>query len=102
MPSPADRELLPATLRWLAALPPHVRPIVTGQKHPHVLNRLCDAWLWPMRVRNQFLDLLIDQRGNRRGFSFEVLDEISTLQNYYVTQLTREQRAFWDEHRTLM
>ena len=54
-----------------------------------------------MRVRNQFLELLIDQRGTRRGFSFEVLDELSTLQTHYATQLTPEQRAFWEQHQRL-
>lgn len=88
--------LVEATQRWLASLPEPVRPLITSQRHPHVLNRLCAAWSEPARMRRHFLDLLIDQRGTRRGFSFEVHGELCALENFYVSQLGREQRAEWE------
>lgn len=81
---------------WMAQIPPHVQPVVTAQKHPHVIERIAPEWRYPIHMRALFWDLLIDQRGNRWGFSFEVFCELSALQTYYLSLLTREQRGFWE------
>ena len=93
---PQERMGSDATRLWLERLPEHIRPQVTSQRHPHVVDRLCQQWERPLQMRSCFWDLLIDQRGNRRGFSFEVFCELSSLESYYVSLLSREQRSAWN------
>lgn len=95
-PGPEDLALTAATQVWLATLPEHARPEFTGWRHPHVLNRLRALWSSPADMRRYFLELMIDHRGTRRGFSYEVLAELTALQDHYASQLSREQRAVWN------
>jgi len=71
--------LQPRAFRFLAALPPDLRPLKSGEKYPGIVNQL--ALL--NRKRGAFdiyLDkLLIDARGNRQGFSQDVADELYRL-----------------------
>ncbi|MDO4904725.1 MAG: hypothetical protein Q4A16_04110 [Lautropia sp.] len=69
----------------LAGLPAEVRPAVCCQSHPWMLERLLDVWENPAAFRRQMQDLLLDTRGNRQGFGFAALTELSTLNDYYNT-----------------
>ena len=71
--------LQPRAFKFLAALPPDLRPLKTGEKYPGIVNHL--ALL--NRKRGAFdiyLDkLLIDARANSEGFPQDVADELYRL-----------------------
>lgn len=69
---------------WMNELPAQVRPSRTAQRHPHVIDQLALAWDRPAQRRLVLRDLVLADRPDRRGFSFEVLDELVRLQAYAV------------------
>ncbi|MSQ59862.1 MAG: hypothetical protein EXR36_09550 [Betaproteobacteria bacterium] len=88
-PNPAkDRkenagELSNATMRWLATLDEKIRPRLLPVQYPRITNRLQELWLEPERAREYFNDTVTDVRGDRRGFSDEVLVELAVLKHHY-------------------
>lgn len=80
--SPVVQELSQQATRWLQKLPVPVRPIITARRHPHVVNRLCAIWDDTAARQACFQELLFSSRPGRRGFSFEVMDELVELQSY--------------------
>ncbi len=82
------RTRLPATplhalaRNWMRELPLQVRPGLTAQRHPHVINRLALAWADPELLHACFNELFLSDRMNRRGFSIDVLSELLALQTY--------------------
>lgn len=72
----------------VAKLPAHVRPALCCLQHPWMLERLLEHWEKPANFRRELNDLLIDTRGNRRGFSFEALAELTVLGEYYNTYVS--------------
>jgi len=90
-----ETDLLDRTFKWLATLPPELRPIVTGQRHPHVVNRLGDLWPNCECTRLYFQSLLIDRR-ERRGFPPEVRKELEALQHHYFVHHSGLPKMLWD------
>ena len=75
--------LLDETSRWLASLPPNIRPLVCARKFPRIVNSIADLW---RRVRQceEYLDsLMLDDRGTRAGFPLDVAKELIALRSYY-------------------
>ena len=87
--------LLDATVAWIAELPYTVRPTELAQRFPRIANSIAE--LWPRVDRcEQYLDaLLVDQRGDRKGFPMSVALEIASLRSYY-TELHPRARNAWD------
>ena len=75
-------QLTSIATRWLHKLPVEVRPIITARRHSHVINRLCAVWGDADARQMYFQELLFSSRPGRRGFSFEVMDELVDLQTY--------------------
>jgi hypothetical protein len=76
---PSDRALTGRSMQWLARLPEEVRPSVTLERYPRVINALADVWS-DVDARDQAFDnLLNDKRKGRRGFPIDVERELSTL-----------------------
>lgn len=75
-------ELLPATIRWEESLPAELRPLALLKIFPRIANILARAWRDPAEFQISLSDLLVDRRGNRRGFPVEVLQELLTLRDY--------------------
>lgn len=84
------RARLPATplnalaRNWMRELPLQVRPGLTAQRHPHVINRLALAWADPELLHACFGELFLSDRMNRRGFSIDVMSELLALQTYSI------------------
>jgi hypothetical protein len=72
--------LSPLGRYWYEGLPERVRPHLTAERHPHVINHLALVWDVPVQRRDTLRDLLLADRHDRQGFSFEVLDELARLQ----------------------
>ncbi|MCL4746725.1 MAG: hypothetical protein KJZ83_15140 [Burkholderiaceae bacterium] len=67
----------------LESLPPALRLVGLRGQFPRILNRIAQAWPEPRSFAKLIDSLLIDDRGNREGFPFEVIKEITELRRYY-------------------
>jgi hypothetical protein len=74
---------LPVTWAWAARLPPHVRPMQLLHQYPRVANALAASWAEPHSFRACLYELLVDRRGNRRGFPQRVQAELLALRAYF-------------------
>lgn len=74
-----DRALTGRAMKWLADLPEEVRPLMTMQRFPRVINALVDVWKNSGARDEAFDNLLNDKRKGRRGFPIDVERELSTL-----------------------
>jgi hypothetical protein len=83
------------TVRWLAALPEHVRPVELCRKYPRIANKI--AMLWRRVARcEEFLDeLVVDRRGGRKGFPMAIAQELTTLRRHY-SVLHPSGSSVWD------
>lgn len=82
-PHADDVDLHDRTFKWLATLPPELRPMATGRAYPRLVNRLSDLWPNCEYTRLYFQSLLIDRREGRRGFPLAVRQELEALQHHY-------------------
>jgi hypothetical protein len=76
-------EPLPLTLAWASALPADVRPDNLMRSFGRIANVLARDWDQREATYAYFDRLLVDQRGNRKGFSPEVTIELVVLREYY-------------------
>jgi hypothetical protein len=81
-PSATDRALTGPSLTWLAKMPEEVRPNVTVERYPRVINALVEVWRDRDERDQAFENLLNDKRPGRRGFPQDVERELSTLWLY--------------------
>lgn len=95
-PQPSDT-LSSETLRWLAELPGDLRPRYLPIEFARITNELCRRWAVPGHCLGYLDRLLIDTRGNRRGFPFGAALELAHLKNYYETTLHPTTQTIWDE-----
>jgi hypothetical protein len=82
-PSPYDAKLSLAAVAWLTELPQDVAPFALANQFPRIANRLSRFWDSPKMIEEYFRELLVDQRGKRKGFSQKVLVELYGLASYY-------------------
>ncbi len=64
--------LLNTTLTWMAGLPKDVRPMVLARRFPRIANSIAESWRRVARCEEYFNTLVVDSRGNRKGFPPEV------------------------------
>lgn len=78
-----DRMLSEKARVWSLRLPPDVNPVKLCERYPRIANRL--AFLWRDEgLAGYYLDeLLIDRRGDRRGFPAEVAVELVKLREFH-------------------
>jgi hypothetical protein len=72
-------KLKPCAFKFLAALPPALRPLKTGEQYPRIVNQLALLCAVPTAFDSYLDALLIDERGDRQGFPQEVADELYRL-----------------------
>lgn len=94
-PQPPE-SLQTETIRWLASLPPDVRPTALPIQYVRIANALARAWGDQRRCLEYFDELLIDRRGGRQGFPFDVALEIAGLKDHYETVVHPMAQTAWD------
>ncbi len=94
-PQPPEA-LVGETIKWLASLPADVRPTSLPIQFARIANALARVWPDHHRSLEYFDDLLIDRRGGRQGFPFEVALEIAGLKDYYETTVHPTAQTAWD------
>jgi len=77
--------LLPRTITWMESLPADFRPNALAAKYARIANSFAIRWHSPEECHRYFDDLLIDRRGNRKGFPLAVMHDIQRLQRLYNT-----------------
>jgi hypothetical protein len=92
--APVDM-LLPRTAAWIESLPAPVRPQTLASQFARIANQLCATWHDPESCRRYLQELLIDRRGNRKGFPMTVLRELLALRHHYAT-LHPAPESRWD------
>jgi hypothetical protein len=92
----SDSRLRDRTIRWLATLPPDLRPITTGRDYPRIVNRISDLWSQCEYTRLYFQSLLVDRRTGRSGFQPEVRRELEALQHHYFLHLSGLPALLWN------
>ena len=75
--------LLNTTLTWMASLPKNVRPMELGRRFPRIANRIAKSWRFVARCEEYLDTLVVDRRGNRKGFPPEVAQELTNLRCFY-------------------
>jgi hypothetical protein len=74
---------LPQTLAWAAKLPRDVRPYELIRSFARIANLLAANWHERGVTDRYFDQLLVDLRGNRKGFEPGVHAELVALRRYY-------------------
>jgi hypothetical protein len=77
------RKLSLETQRILVLLPSGISLAASCATCPQAVERLLSKWRKPAEFRQILDSLLIDRRGGRQGFSFEIVSEFSALGEYY-------------------
>lgn len=83
------------TVRWLATLPDHVRPVELTRKYPRIANKIATLWRRVARCEEFLDDLVVDHRGGRRGFPMAIAQELTALRRYYAV-LHPNSNSVWD------
>ena len=76
-------EVLPQSRKWLASLPPDVRPTSLIKQYPRIVNFIAFAWNDATATGMLLTDLLHDHRGGQDGFSAAVFRELRALHHHY-------------------
>ena len=88
--------LLNTTLTWMARLPKDVRPMVLARRFPRIANRIAESWRRVARCEEYFNTLVVDSRGNRKGFPPEVAQELTNLRGFYAELHPDKHGSGWD------
>jgi len=83
---PADLKLQERTYNWLLSLPTEIWPLWLIKHYPRIANQFAEVWPRHAASEKLFAELLLDQRGTRKGFPADVSREIMALKLYYDTQ----------------
>jgi hypothetical protein len=67
-----------------------------SEHFPRVLNRLAEAWTRPKEFYALADSFLVDDRGDRQGFPFAALQEISSLVEFFETHEEPRKSALHD------
>jgi hypothetical protein len=95
-PDEGSVELDAAARAWLASLEENLRPQQLAAAYPRIVNRIADLWGIPRRMNRYFEQLLTDTRGNRVGFSLDIISELTALKDHYQTKVFPVSRDAWD------
>jgi len=90
--------LLDATVAWLEELPYAVRPNELASRFPRIANSIADLWRRVARCEEYLDSLVVDQRGDRKGFPHAVAQELATLRSLYA-ELHPSGTSTWDFER---
>lgn len=94
-PIPSDVALQRETYDWLVAMPDRIRPHHLAQQFPRIANKIFSAWKRPEICIKVFDELMMDNRGTRKGFPLEVAREITNLRVYYTTEVFKMKQDTW-------
>jgi hypothetical protein len=95
-PATAER-LTVETTRWLSELPVSARPERLARQFPRIANAISRQWRSPAFCLAYLDELLIDKRGDRRGFPLEILLELAALKSHFLSAVHPAPQTIWGE-----
>ena len=95
-PEKDDLELNTAGQALLASIEESARPKELAAAFPRIVNHMAKLWKMPREMNRYLEELLTDTRGKRKGFSLDILMELSTLNDHYKTKMRTGKRDIWD------
>lgn len=81
--SDANPILLDTTVAWMAELPYAVRPSELASRFPRTANSIAELWRRGARCEEYLDSLVVDHRGDRKGFPLPVARELAALRSYF-------------------
>lgn len=90
-------ELDAATQAWINQLPPHLQPQAVAAQYPRIANKLARLWPESQSCRPYLEELLLDNRGTRKGFPVRVALELAALKSFYDSAVFPTAQTVWDE-----
>jgi hypothetical protein len=81
----------------IETLPKAIRPTGIIANFPHIMNLIAANWHEPRAFVQTLDELLMDDRGNRAGFPFAVIVELTDLREHYFSSVRPEARKLWDK-----
>jgi ankyrin repeat protein len=69
-------------------------PVELERQFPRILNKIAELWGMP-EMSAYFDELLVDSRGNRKGFPPEVVQEIFFLNTLFIQRAGKEPSDIW-------
>jgi hypothetical protein len=95
-PAQADAlELGSHAFNWLAALPAAARPTALARHYPRIVNRVAELWSQPRQCERYLDELMLDRRGDRKGFASAVASELAALKLHFVSTTDALQFDVW-------
>ena len=82
-PARSEEVVLGATIKWARSIPSELRPRALVIKFPRIANAMADAWSNPQLFNMLLCQLMLDDRGGRQGFPFDVLKDLANLRVYF-------------------
>lgn len=89
------RQLSPGAQRILAGLPPAVTLGKSCAQYPQAVEKLLKHWHDPNEFRLALDAMVIDSRGGRQGFPFDIVREFSSLREYYDLHVNPVKTTAW-------
>jgi hypothetical protein len=81
----------------IETLPKAIRPAGIISNFPHIMNLIAASWHEPRAFVQTLDELLMDERGNRAGFPFAIIVELTDLREHYFSSVRPEARKLWDK-----
>lgn len=82
MSNPQMQALSDRTRHFLLSNPGLGYPMALAEKHPRILERIVELHKSKLELREYFDSLTNNERGDRKGFAFEVLIDIQDLREF--------------------
>jgi hypothetical protein len=89
------RQLSPDAQRILAALPPGIDLGRSCSQYPQAVEKLLKHWRNPIEFRSVIDSMVIDRRGGRQGFPFDIVREFGALREYYDQYVSPIRSTAW-------
>lgn len=83
-PDKLSPELNTSTFKWMASLPAKSRPYELAKQFPRIANRLAEAWDRPQMCERYLDELILDSRGDRKGFPPGIAAEVTALKAHFL------------------
>jgi hypothetical protein len=89
------RQFSPDVQQILAQLPPSLSLGRSCSRFPQAVEKLLKHWRNPAEFRLALDGMVMDSRGGRQGFPFDVVSEFSALREYYDQYVSPIKTSGW-------
>jgi len=89
------RQLSPDVQQIMAQLPASVSLGRSCSRYPQAVEKLLKHWRNPAEFRLALDAMVMDSRGGRQGFPFDVVSEFSALREYYDQHVSPIRTSGW-------